>query len=33
VGAIEKAKTLRGDKPAEDIKIVNVDVLDAVEEG
>ena len=28
VGAIEKAKTDRGDRPVEDIKIVNVDVLD-----
>ncbi|KAI8471688.1 MAG: peptidyl-prolyl cis-trans isomerase-like 1-like protein [Monoraphidium minutum] len=33
VGAIEKTKTLRGDKPAEDIKIMNIDVLDAIEEG
>jgi peptidylprolyl isomerase domain and WD repeat-containing protein 1 len=33
VGAIEKAKTGRGDKPVEDIKIINIDVLDAIEDG
>jgi hypothetical protein len=33
VGIIEKAKTDRTDKPLEDIKIVNIDVLDTVVEG
>lgn len=32
VGLIEKTKTQRGDKPVEDIKIINVDVMDAVAE-
>jgi hypothetical protein len=33
VNLIEKAKTDRTDKPLEDIKIVNIDLLDAVQEG
>ncbi|GBF99133.1 peptidyl-prolyl cis-trans isomerase [Raphidocelis subcapitata] len=33
VGAIEKAKTGRGDKPVDDIKIINIDLVDSVEEG
>lgn len=33
VGIIEKAKTDRTDKPVEDIKIVNIDLLDNVVEG
>jgi cyclophilin family peptidyl-prolyl cis-trans isomerase len=33
VSIIEKAKTDRGDKPLEEIKILNVDVLDALDEG
>jgi len=33
VGLIEKVKTGRGDKPAEDVKILNVDVLDEIAEG
>lgn len=31
--AAAQVKTDRGDKPAEDIKILNIDVLDAVEDG
>ena len=33
VGIIEKVKTDRTDKPLEDIKIVNIDLLDTVVEG
>jgi peptidylprolyl isomerase domain and WD repeat-containing protein 1 len=33
VGIIEKVKTGRGDKPVEDVKIINIDVVDSVEEG
>ncbi len=33
VHVIEKAKTDRHDKPLEDIKIINIDLLDSVQGG
>jgi peptidylprolyl isomerase domain and WD repeat-containing protein 1 len=32
VGSIEKVKTDKGDKPLQDVKIINIDVLDSLVE-